>query len=390
MLVKVSNILTLLELISYNDSDYEYFGRKEDNKKNGFGIIIWGQENEEQKSAGEYNLLSQRVYKQHTISDISQSSGQLETYDNYQKDTKLNNRPPSFRSKFEEAKKTKSKGVIKTSGNKLDLIQNSNTKLIGVFKKDKISGFAKFISLNCNYSGELKENIANGYGFFTNNYGVVYEGQWNNDLQHGIGVESTSDNSLYEGEFEFGMKSGFGKYFWADGSKYEGEWKSNNMHGYGIYTTPDGKEYTGEFLNSAMHGFGILTLVKGEKYYYGSFEKDKKHGFGALICFKPSFKVYIGFWANSKQNGLGKLISLKSKEKDSFQKSNVNTEESVDIEKGVNNTISKYGIWSNGERVKWVKSIEEAQNYLKPNEFGYYYIFQNNWNNLSFLSNTSK
>lgn len=363
------------------DNEYEYYGKKKDGVKDGFGIIVWNNnfdyETELTDNNSCYNdaqsLNNFRVEKQHTF---------------HQRSERISIPKSTVNKGFT---KSKSPGIHKVAvqndrskGVGIQKYNHKETKLIGLFSEDKITGIAKYLKTDgCEYKGELIQNIANGYGVFRSKSAVTYEGDWVNDQQHGYGIEIGVD-STYVGQFSEGLKSGLGIYNWKDGSNYEGEWSGNSMHGNGSYMSADGKMYRGEFFNSSMHGFGELIICKNEKYYYGYFNQDKKDGFGVFIYLKPHFKAYLGFWKNSKQNGLGKLITERALENiqtlgDNFKKQPINLAACQ----------SKYGFWENGERVKWIRPTEDLQSYLHVDEKRFLQHLLTNWNNLSFFLNKS-
>jgi hypothetical protein len=253
----------------------------------------------------------------------------------------------------------------KSSVNEKDEINNQiTTKLIGSFVNNKLEGFIILEKSNgVKFQGELVSNIAEGFGIYTNEYKMCYVGDWSNDTQNGVGIEYWPDGSIYYGEFNSGLKDGIGKYVWKDGSIYYGEWFKNSMNGFGEYLTFDKKVYRGQFYESMMHGHGYLDINNGDKFYIGSFERNKKQGFGIFIWMNPIFKAFVGFWKNSKQDGVGKYISEK---KDLFS----------DKKKKDKKFISKYGMWKNGERINYLKSLEEVAENLDGNMIQYYEKFR--------------
>lgn len=363
------------------DNEFEYYGKKKDGLKEGFGIIVWKNnfdyETEITDNNSCYNDAQSlsRVDKQNCSSYIKSEKISIPKSSNNKNISKcrsptitMHNKTVNMKEKDRETKLHSQRCL------------NKETKLIGRFHDDKISGIAKYLKTDgCDYKGYLIKNIANGYGIFRSKSGVTYEGEWANDQQHGIGVELGIDESTYKGEFKEGSKCGFGKYNWKDGSVYEGEWLGNSMHGVGRYISSDGKEYYGEFSNSSMHGYGELIISKSEKYYYGFFNQDKKEGFGIFIYLKPHFKAYLGFWKNSKQNGLGKLITERYRENNYTFGENFNQQKQ---NQDFSTYQTKYGIWENGERIKWIKSSENLESFMLDEEKKYMSYFQTSWENL--------
>ena len=77
-----------------------------------------------------------------------------------------------------------------------------------------------------------------------------------------------------------------------------------------------------------MNGYGEFIWADGKKFF-GFYKNDKKEGFG--IYYWPDNRVFVGFWKDGKQNGVGKYIKGES---------------------------SKYGIWKDGKREKWIDDNE--------------------------------
>ena len=78
-----------------------------------------------------------------------------------------------------------------------------------------------------------------------------------------------------------------------------------------------------------MHGRGILTSEDNKKYD-GTFKEGKKDGFGVFHWNNDN--MFEGYWVNSKMHGIGKFIT----------KGNY-----------------KVGLWENGKRINWLKSIKD-------------------------------
>jgi hypothetical protein len=94
-----------------------------------------------------------------------------------------------------------------------------------------------------------------------------------------------------------------------------------------------------------MDGYGEFHWPDGKKYF-GYYVKDKKDGFG-VFYWPNNCKVYLGGWKNGKQDGLGILL--------------------------FNNGAVKYGIWINGNWVKWLRGSYEFEKY-KTDHVGYYHL----------------
>jgi len=77
------------------------------------------------------------------------------------------------------------------------------------------------------YSGEIVDGEAHGYGCCNEDNNELYEGQWKNNEKHGVGTMRFRMDDI--------------KYFFA------GEWNENQMHGMGLWTWGDGTRYCGNF-----------------------------------------------------------------------------------------------------------------------------------------------
>lgn len=105
------------------------------------------------------------------------------------------------------------------------------------------------------------------------------------------------------------------------------------LNGKGTYKWKDGKIYSGEFVNDKLDGNGIF-LWPDKKKYIGQYKKDKKNGLGIFIW--PNGKRYEGEWKDGKQHGYGILL---------------------------NDTSKAFGLWNNGELIKFVTE-EECSNLI--------------------------
>ena len=90
-----------------------------------------------------------------------------------------------------------------------------------------------------------------------------------------------------------------------------------------------------------------MTSKEG-KIYYGFAKNDKKEGFGVYYTPNPK-KIFVGFWKGNKQEGVGKLITEKS---------------------------TKYGFWSQGERLNWYDSFNQAYSHLRNDQLNFAKLLQ--------------
>jgi len=156
--------------------------------------------------------------------------------------------------------------------------------------------FSSFVFANQCTSGDCK----NGYGTFEWDDGTKYTGDHKNNVAEGKGSLTFSDGSKYEGEFKNDKFHGKGKFYYEDGTTYEGDFKNDKMTGQGTIIWISGEKYIGEVKNELMHGEGTLFFPEGDKYV-GEFKKDQFHGKGSY--FHNDGRIEKGTW---KKNDLVK------------------------------------------------------------------------------------
>lgn len=190
------------------------------------------------------------------------------------------------------------------------------------------------------YEGDFSEGKINGVGKYVNSVDNEYLGEWSENMQNGYGIETLGDIK-FEGKFLNGKKL-LGKMYWNDGSSYYGEFNNNSFNGFvrifnfqGYYYSNDDKKFIGIWSNGNLNEYCEI-ISKDGKIYIGTCKKDKKDGFGIYYTSNPT-KIYLGCWKDNKYNGVGKLISEKS---------------------------SKYGLWNQGEKMKWYANYQDAFNSL--------------------------
>lgn len=92
-----------------------------------------------------------------------------------------------------------------------------------------------------NYSGDIQESAANGYGTGTYESGSVYKGTWKNNQRDGKGEFKWKDGERYNGDFSNDFRQGHGTYTWNNGEYYVGGWKQDKRHGFGTLYKANGK-----------------------------------------------------------------------------------------------------------------------------------------------------
>jgi len=218
-------------------------------------------------------------------------------------------------------------------------------------------GYARFVDGSV-YEGEWVDGYMHGYGVYIWTDGATYEGQWRKGQMHGRGKLDWPDRSYYVGQFHEGHRHGKGTFYhYASGTSYSGDWVFGIRHGRGRmdYGANGTAYYIGEFRDGVRHGLGRLVYVDipvrpdsesnnsapksksplptltshqlstlpGPVVYEGSWENDKKHGWGAMCWGQSTFSAankdsskpqsirgssYIGWWKSDSPAGEGEAV----------------------------------------------------------------------------------
>lgn len=116
------------------------------------------------------------------------------------------------------------------------------------------------------YEGEFKDGMKNGYGISTYLDGDMYEGEFRDGNRNGHGKYTWSSGSVYEGEFKDGKSNGYGIKIYAAESKYEsyeGNWVDDERSGHGTLKWKVGDKWEGEFRDDTPNGDGTYTWADG-------------------------------------------------------------------------------------------------------------------------------
>lgn len=153
---------------------------------------------------------------------------------------------------------------------------------LGYFYKGLLNGKGEKQTLyKISYIGNFVNSIKEGFGA-EDTPDHIYQGEFHNDKKEGLGkltYKNTKD--FYEGEFKDNLVNGFGFYTWANSDNYKGDFVAGKMHGKGTYKWPDGGEYVGDYLNNVKEGSGKFKWANG-RIYEGPFVNGKPHGIGKL------------------------------------------------------------------------------------------------------------
>jgi len=82
------------------------------------------------------------------------------------------------------------------------------------------------IMWDCEYIGEIKNDVPNGQGTNTFRSGYNYVGEWKDGKMNGQGTYTKSDGTKYVGEWKDDEENGQGTYTYSTGGKIVGEWKN--------------------------------------------------------------------------------------------------------------------------------------------------------------------
>ena len=144
--------------------------------------------------------------------------------------------------------------------------------------------------------------------------GAVYEGEFRNDRFHGAGtltlrVGGAKDSlKTFQGVFAEGRAPADGSlYYHQSGDRYTGGHQDFLRQGFGVLVSANGDRYEGEFSEDKREGVGFLTHANGD-YYYGEFLNDRKEGVGRQFFKSDGDKVYEGQWQKDLRHGEGALI----------------------------------------------------------------------------------
>lgn len=133
--------------------------------------------------------------------------------------------------------------------------------------------------------------------------GDIYTGEFKNNLANGKGTLKSANGSIYKGPFKNGFSHGYGMKIYNNGCEYIGNFKEGLRDGNGLITLLDGMKYSGQFKNDLLHGFGELKFANGT-YYKGQFIDNKRHGSGKLYDNNDKL-LFDGTWHdNSAINGI--------------------------------------------------------------------------------------
>ncbi|MBR2044104.1 MAG: hypothetical protein IJ946_07175 [Clostridia bacterium] len=216
------------------------------------------------------------------------------------------------------------------------IVWNNGGEWEGIFKNDKYwCGTGRRYYTDSYFDGEVVEGKRNGLGKLVWNSGGEWNGEYKDDLRWCGSGKIYDDLGVFDGEIKEGKQNGNGKYIYHAGGEWSGEYKDNNKwNGSGIIKHKDsvydgeikngekyigkliwnaGGEWEGEFKNGLPWTGNGKIWFSDKEYYEGELLKGQKHGQGMQMTYEILFKgeyrnndLYRGEGCVRYANGLGK------------------------------------------------------------------------------------
>ena len=235
-------------------------------------------------------FLFRQSYKKHLKNDLEKFSNEL--YKKYIEKTKNEIIENLLNNKIKNEKLTKYQNISWKEFYK----ENPNEEI-----EKKILKVKKYKGIKITYKQNQESNDINE---LLSKISSLYEGEINlyDGKKCGFGKEIYNDSSILIGTFFNDRSIGWNKLIKPNGDINIGLFKDNNLNGKGIkYSYKTDNYYEGDFINGLKEGNGI-EINNGNKYE-GSFENDKKCGYGKLTF--GSGDIYEGNFLNNKFDGEG-------------------------------------------------------------------------------------
>jgi len=179
----------------------------------------------------------------------------------------------------------------------------------GELRDDLPNGFGSIIYPNGNrYQGDFLNGKRDGKGVLTSDEGSTFEGDWSDGELNGQGTAKLINGTKYTGHYKDSIPSGLGEIVYGNGDRYVGMFSNFKPNGEGTYYNADGCVYTGQMKDGASDGLGKLVGVHfGGFVYEGEFSKGEPCGKGKLTLSDGT--IYTGPWDREKivqKNGFHK------------------------------------------------------------------------------------
>lgn len=141
------------------------------------------------------------------------------------------------------------------------------------------------------YTGELLNNLPNGYGKLIYNDGRVYLGNWVNGLKEGSGEMTFIDGVVYVGQWKNNLRHGYGKQSYPNLCVCEGEWVSDKKNGLFKITYQNNSVVNCYYVKNNMCDFK-QTCANGD-IIESQFIDHKVQG---NVKYTTRGKTYVGVW----------------------------------------------------------------------------------------------
>jgi len=165
-----------------------------------------------------------------------------------------------------------------------------------------------FLFAFSSYSQCVTGDCENGYGKYKCDCGYVFEGDFSNGQK--VKGTLTKKDLVYTGDFKNDLAEGYGVMKYKDGSWFEGTFKNNAPHGYGSYYFSNGQKFVGEVFEGSFKGMGIQVFsdIEGRviETQFGIFADDRLNGMGCSISFNGD--IYMGNFLNGNYMGFGVFV----------------------------------------------------------------------------------
>ena len=169
----------------------------------------------------------------------------------------------------------------------------------------KVVTLVLIIISNVSISQCLSGDCENGYGKYNCDCGYVFEGNFVNGEK--VNGTLTKSDLVYTGEFKNDIANGKGLIKYKDGSWFEGTFSDNLPDGYGVYHFSNGQTYTGQLNHGVFEGFGVQVVLQNDgsllETQIGNFYNDALHGMGVIIS--DNGNIYCGEFEEGKLWGFG-------------------------------------------------------------------------------------
>ncbi|MCC6722018.1 MAG: hypothetical protein IT243_07425 [Bacteroidia bacterium] len=177
---------------------------------------------------------------------------------------------------------------------------------------DSLTGEMSWNDGSATYTGEWKNKMPYGKGFFKDKYNNTYKGEFKYGYFWGKGELKVSGYYTYYGDFLISRRHGTGTCLFEKpkGESYEGQWLSDKMNGLGKYIVNSNFYYYGNILDNQFNGKGKLTTAEG--WIEGDFLNGMPNGY-MVQYIKLKNLTIEGNWINGKREGKFKVTDLETK-----------------------------------------------------------------------------